>query len=189
MELINPDPNLNDDLIEASVRVTRIVGQFAWEFENVDQVNIGQMFIHHRVYPVSGDGVNYFQRFLFELPDADTDFMWHHIEGVQPYIGNAPLSIQQQSTSMTAIATPMPGVASRDIVWPPTSDPVHGRRGHVDIKVDRRIDEGEGLLWKSEFSDTTGGGAGATLPWVNTTAGVWNARLYLWLRLLIKVDV
>lgn len=190
VELINPDTNITDDLLQSSVRVTRIVGQYAWSFEGVESVDSGlngRQWLHHRVYPVSGDGVNYFTRFLFEEQDADSDFMWHHIESPMTRIGTMPLVEQQRFNSMAPTQEVMVNSSARDLLVPPVSDLFMGRRGHVDIKVDRTIDEGQGLLWRTEWGD--GNQGSRSLPWINSTVGTWDMNLYLWLRMLIKVYV
>lgn len=179
LELIVPDGPGADELYEASVRVTRIVGQYRMRIVDADSMTtgggVGPTTVHHRVYPVSGDGTNFFLRFLHEVEDADSDFMWHQIDELPTEyyqaMGGVPTAVA--AAGWYAVDQNAPSVAMQPFQ--------HGRFGHVDIKVDRTIDEGEALIWRTQFDP------GGSLPF--SAATDVTCQLDLWLRMLIHVKI
>jgi len=176
--LVNPDGPGVDQLGETAIRVTRVVGQYrlrtnggaGWNGTPTDQF---PCTFHHRVYPVSGDGTNFFLRRLYNDEDADSDWMWHQVDEFD-WEGAAQNDSTIQPGRQGWLSKAENG--STSMVRPFQT----GRFGHFDIKVDRRIDEGEGLVWRTEIDNQT---APQLLPHAGATEIRWY--LDLWIRLFL----
>jgi len=184
VELVLPSGPGADELYEASVRVTRIIGQYCVRLSNVRSV-ANPIFIHNRIYPVSSDGASYFTRFLSDGEDADSDFLWHQVDQKPKafYNDTAMASASQfgfdgwtQSWTDTAGGT--------EVSMETIAAPKDGRYGSFDIRVDRTIHEGEVLLWKTELDDSSAGNMLGDLA-----NDGFSIIVGLWIRLLLKVKI
>lgn len=151
--LINTESGVGDVPVNDNFVVERIVGQYQY---SGDESAAANHFIHHRVYVADSDSTAIALRSLLSADDAETSFLWHQVD-------------------------PWPNSMDGDIfgswitdhgVGQPTATPWMGRYGNVDIKVGRRIEEGQSLLWHSQLVPT---------PAANNTVYV-----KLWLRMLLR---
>lgn len=136
--------------------VERIFGQ--WQLVSSTGLDDNVVY-HQRVYPTVADATTVALRDLDSRDDADSDFMWHavHMWSAQQGVG-------------TIGSWASGGAGTGFEVQPPFSN---GRYGHVDIKVARRIQEGEALVW--HLQSTNG------VPPADSTV-----QLRLWLRVLLR---
>lgn len=138
--------------------IERIVGQYMFHSNEVAGVH---RMVAHRIYPVTADASAITIRDLWLQDDAESDFLWHKIDpDVSQANGDQWGSWGKQTTGGS-------------------SDANHtlymGRFGHVDVKVGRRLREGEALIWHSQWTDVGGGEPSSDTKWVS-----------LWLRLLVR---
>lgn len=177
--MVGPEEAFSDRLSEERIRVTRIIGQYnlRWGSVGVEagSASTDVLEMHHRVYPVSSDGINVFNRDLFSITDADTDFMWHKTE----LVDYGSLVTNAVGAGGTWLLNG-PGSSNTSQVQKPFSS---DRMGFFDIKVDRTIDEGEELLWKTQLN-MSGYNAGSTPTDKAFTGGTMS--LHLWVRMLVR---
>lgn len=172
IELLSPEGDITDRLEEKAFRVTRIVGQYQIRFDQVTGGTTDDLiYIHNRIYTVSGDGTNYFTRDLTAIVDADADMLWNQIDSKYYLEANLAAGDSAGTWGTTGPNSTLSQTTIRPFQ--------NGRMGHVDVKVDRRIEEGEGLLWKTQVEMLDAAGNATAF-----TAG--NMFVYLWLRLLVK---
>lgn len=177
--LLGPEDDLTDPLEEKAYRVTRIVGQWQIRFTQIvlegGQSQADAYYLTNRVYPVSSDGGTVYSRDLQNITDADTDWMWNQIDawGTDELAGAGGRSLGNWGI-------PGPGSTSGSHRVQPF---MSGRNGHFDIKVDRRIDEGEELVWKAQLNVYRLNGASIWQE-QNFTSG--DFTIGLWMRMLVK---
>ncbi len=141
-------PDNVDDFV-----VKRIVGQYLIQGDE-DVAN--DYVVHHRVYPTTSDATSVAVRDLDSADEAESDFLWHMIE---------PWSNVQDGRlwgNWNGGGVVKPEVPFRN-----------GRLGDVDITVNRRIGDGQDLIWHTFF-------AGVALPDDNAF------DLFLWIRILLQ---
>lgn len=134
-----------DSIAPDSYWVERIVGQYqVTGFKAVGSIN--DAYLHHRVYKcMSGD--NYlFLRDLATEDDADTSWMMHKVEIFDD-------SLQGSNVGSWS----GPGGANANGLVHQTLTPPISRAGGFDIKVGRKVNEGESLVWQTQIQDITGG--------------------------------
>ncbi len=152
-ELINSDFADPDDPRQDNFVCERVVGQYL--MVAASGADGGPRIIHHRVYVVDGDQNVHAVRDLYSQDDANTSFLWHKVEGWDStWIG------QPWGTWATG-ATNTPA---------PTFE--RGRKGHFDIRVGRRVTEGQSLIWHTKID--TGG------------LVTDDFHLHLWCRVLMR---
>jgi len=130
--LVDTDFQAPGDPRQDNFVVERIIGQYklsaAATAPNFDRM------IHHRVYVADSDQATVALRDLYTQDDADSSFLWTHIEGwASNFNGTNWGSWQVGSTAAPAPTFQM------------------GRKGHFDIRVGRRIEEGQSLLWHTQL--------------------------------------
>lgn len=128
----------------------RIIGQYMLVSS---QLTPEDFFVHHRVYPTISDAASVALRDLTSDDDAESDFLWHSIEAWRASYNNDSFGN-----------------------WgPEPADDRYfmGRSGHIDIRVNRRIRQGEALVWHTQL-------VGAAAPMDD------SFFLKLWLRMLVK---
>lgn len=141
-------PDASDEWV-----VERVVGQYAFTGAEVAPANY---FMHHRIYPTISDATSVALRDLSSADEAESDFMWHQVDPWSTvYDGDTWGNWQQQSSGN------------------PTGDRFMGRYGHVDVRVSRRIRQGEALIWHTQF-------VAAAPPQDNAFNGMF------WLRALLR---
>ncbi len=154
--LIDTDFAAPGDPRQDNFVVERIIGQYCLS-EGASGVQAHRM-VHHRVYVADSDSTSIALRDLYTADDADSSFLWHKTEGFGAgWHGDAFGNWQTSDTIQPAPTQSM------------------GRQGHIDIKVGRRVEEGQTLLWHTQLEAT---GVG---PLVD---GSWG--LMLWVRLLMR---
>lgn len=176
--LLSPEASITDPLEEKAYRVTRIVGQYQVRWNGVSIEAQGPndaVYLTHRIYPVSSDGTNIFTRDLQNIIDADTDWMWNHISA---------LSLNEYSASTTGALGSWGTLGPNSTSTVQSINPFqYGRNGHIDVKVDRRIDEGEELVWKLQLNNYRLNGASI---WQEQAFTSGDFTLGLWIRMLVK---
>ncbi len=137
--------------------VKRIIGQY--RVSGTETAGAKNRFMAHRVYPVTSDASSVALRDLYSRDDADSDFLWHQVD---PWAAqyDADAWGQWQNAEQSGV---------------PAGRQYMGRFGHFDIGVNRRISEGESLIWHTQFSKQ-GGGTPADDVYF----------LQLWIRLLVS---
>lgn len=172
VQLLTPEGLFADTISETDIRVTRIIGQYRVSFGGVEfpDAICRYVFLHHRMYVVSGDGTNVFNRDLTLANDADSDMMWNQVE----MFGRSQIVSSDQAIYGTWGINGASSVDSAQTVRPF----MNGRMGHFDVKVDRRVEEGESLCWKTQLEAGSPGAASGP------DAGFMY--LDLWLRCLVK---
>lgn len=156
IELVNTDFAAPGDPRQDNFVVERIVGQYL--LTAIATAEGGDRFVHHRVYQADGDQTSVALRELNTQDDADTSFLWHKVDG---------WSQSRNGVAWGGWAHPG-GLNEAQVPFE------HGRSGHFDIKVGRRIEEGQSLLWHTQLD------AAATPPNDN------EFGLFLWVRLLMR---
>lgn len=150
LELVNTETTAA--LGQDNFVVERIIGQYL--LTNADTTP-SDTFVHHRVYVTMGNTSSFFLRDLSTADDADSSFLWHKVELFPAVAGGA-----------TAIAGNW-----RDSTASNVHRPDEGRNGTFDIRVNRRIREGESLLWHTQLEPTPTDG---------------DFRMKMWVRCLLK---
>ncbi len=115
--------------------VERIVGQYMIKMHAVTPPPVG-MGIAHRVYVTDADTTSVAFRNLNTADDAETSFLWHQVDAMAEDLNNDPFGSWQRPSS---------GARPRL-----TPTPTMGRYGHIDIRVGRRLEGGEALVWHSQ---------------------------------------
>ncbi len=134
--------------------VERIVGQYMLT-KDAPSGEIADEFWHHRVYVAPTNATAIALRSLNTADEAESSFLWHQVDPMPvEYDGDIWGNWQQGSA-------PRPGAT-----------PLMGRFGHVDIRVGRRLEGGEALIWHTQI--------------VPTPASNFFYYVKLWLRLLVR---
>ncbi len=136
--------------------VERIVGQYMFKMHAITPPPQGAGVVS-RVYVADADQAAVTIRDLNTADDAETSFLWNQVDALDPELNNEVFG------SWTFLST-----ALQPQVRP---TPTMGRYGHVDIRVGRRLEGGDALLWHSQF-----------LP--AALDGSYSVKL--WLRLLVR---
>ncbi len=130
----------------------RIVGQMQTV---VDQAIPRDHFLHHRVYVAPTNSAATALRSLNSADEAESSFLWHQVEPCSAALNGFVYGTWSGETS------------SR-----PGGRQFMGRFGHIDIRVGRRLEGGEALIWHTQI--------------VNPPAADNTFGLKLWLRLLVR---
>ena len=131
----------------------RIIGQYLITGNTEPATNA---FLHHRVYPGMSDTTSVALRDLTTADDAESDFLWHQVD---------PWASVNDALVWGTWGSTTNGY--------PDQRQFMGRMGHVDIRVNRRIRQGEALVWHTQI-------ASAVAP------GDSEFQLFLWLRMLVR---
>jgi len=144
---ISAHPEIDNFVVE------RIVGQYMIMMHALSPPPLGAG-VHSRVYVADADVGSVGVRDLESADDAETSFLWHQVDAVDGDANNEPFG------NWATLARPATdGVGFM------------GRHGHLDIRVGRRVEGGQALLWHSQFNPTA----------VDTAYSV-----KLWVRLLVR---
>ncbi len=154
IELVNTDFAAPGDPRQDNFVVERVVGQ--WMLRADASAPGTDRFMHHRVYVADGDQNAVSLRDLFTQDDADSSFLWHHVFPWEGGHNNEPWGTW---TNGTVSAPQVPFGESR--------------LGTFDIRVGRRIEEGQSLIWHTQLF---GGVALESNDWF----------LHLWCRVLMR---
>ncbi len=112
--------------------VERIIGQYMF---TADEDPAANHFVHSRVYVAESDATAIALRSIQTADDAETSFLWHQVDPWHSsWDGDAMGSWQTDAAAGSPAATP----------W-------KGRLGNVDIRVGRRLEGGESLIWHSQI--------------------------------------
>lgn len=146
------------DQIEAlttDVWCERIVGQYRLYFDEMS-FNAGyeSMDFHHRVYPVSQVESGVLDRDLISRIEADSDWMWHHIESFATF---TELAADQAASLGSWGVYDRGGGTGRSVGVRPFQA---GRMGHFDIRVGRLVRAGEIIVWKTQPNNNAAPSAG-----------------------------
>jgi len=133
--LINTDFAAPGDPRQDNFVVERIIGQ--WQLVSKATALAGDALMHHRVYVADSDSTTVSVRDIYMRDDADSSFLYHHVSGWP----NAAVGTGFGSWRLGGSAEPQSPV-------------MMGRQGHVDIKVGRRVEEGQTLLWHTQVSSS-----------------------------------
>ncbi len=153
--LVDTAPGAGNRPEQDNFVVERIIGQ--WHVESPTGLTAG-IFYHMRVYPTITGDAGIALRDLTSRVEADSDLMWHQVNfwGSNQAVGSGGSWNAAGGASQTLDAPFM-----------------MGRFGHVDIKVARRVNEGEALIWHLQSTQGVPPGDG-------------TVQLRLWLRLLLR---
>ncbi len=130
--------------------VERIIGQYLIVS---DAVAPADRFLHHRIYVTMADLTTVNLRTLNTADDADTSFMYHKVELFTVQMAGTPRGTWSSDTA---------GFSARES---------NARLGMFDIRVGRRVREGESLIWHTMIVPTP-------------TSDEWH--LQMWVRVLLK---
>ncbi len=155
VELVNTDFAAPGDPRQDNFVTERVVGQYMIRAE--PEAEVGDRFVHNRVYVADGDQNAVSLRDLYTQDDADSSFLWHQVMGFDGTIIGLPWGMWSRG-----------GDADLQVAFE------GGRLGNFDIRVGRRIEEGQSLIWHTQLDD--GVVALANDSW----------RLFLWVRVLMR---
>ncbi len=131
--LINTDFAAPGDPRQDNFVVERIVGQ--WLLVNRATANGDSALIQHRVYVADSDSTEVPVRDLYTQDDADSSFLYHHVSAWPSEATGSSWGSWRRAAEAF-----------------PSSPSMAGRQGHVDIKVGRRVEEGQTLLWHTQLA-------------------------------------
>lgn len=138
VNLINTDFADPGDPRQDNFVVERIIGQY--KLNAVSGAEAGDRVVHSRVYVADSDMDSIAIRDLYTADDADSSFLWHKVDAFDSsWIGTAWGNWQNGSATQPAPAFQ------------------NGRLGSFDIKVGRRVEEGQSLVWHTQWKNSTGG--------------------------------
>lgn len=143
---ISAKPEMDEFVVE------RIVGQYVAVTDAAIPVD---NWLHHRIYLSQADNTSFALRSLNTEDDAESSFLWHHVEGQSNIFNNDKFGTWQSAGSGVPAATP----------W-------MTRHGHIDVRVGRRVRQGEALLWHTQI--------------VPAPAADNEVSLQMWLRCLVR---
>lgn len=160
--------------VEGPLWIERVVGQARLRFVFADLAGgVSGVDFHHRIYPVSTDDLDVFDRDIQSQGEADSDFMWHKVE-------YADLNtIENGASAFGGDWLLFNGTHAQK----PFAD---GRNGYFDVKVGRYLREGEALVYKVKGATIPNGGSW-TAQW--DSGGSSFCALDLWVRVLLRRHV
>lgn len=129
--------------------VERVIGQYKVVSNDATPL---ERYLHHRVYVTMGDATTVNLRALNTADDADTSFMYHKVEHFSISMHNDVRGTWRETSGDTGAAA-------------------EARRGMFDIRVGRRVNEGESLIWHTE---------------VSPLASDDEIHMQMWVRVLLK---
>lgn len=133
--------------------VERVIGQYHFYGTQPAAMNA---YFHSRIYPTLSDETSVALRDLTTQDDAESDFLWHQIDPWSAVYDGDDWGNWQAASSGN-----------------PTGERFMGRFGHVDVRVNRRIRQGESLIWHTQIKG----------PIVPGDDEFW---LRLWVRMLVR---
>ncbi len=133
--------------------VERIVGQ--WMLTGTESPTADR-FLHHRIYVADHDALAISLRTLSTADDAETSFLYHRVE---PW-------------SAAFVGDPWGTWQARSNGNDPTHQSMMGRHGHLDVRVGRRLEGGQALVWHTQI--------------VNSPPADNVFRFRAWFRLLVR---
>ncbi len=153
--LISTDSAANLDVPDAADEyiVERVIGQ--WHLHG-NQATPASFYIHSRIYPTISDATTVILRDLSTPDDAESDFLWHQVDAWHQ-----------------SFDTDIFGNWGQPATAAPESVGFMGRKGHIDVRVNRRIKQGFALVWHTQL-------VGAVAPLDN------EFNLHLWCRMLLR---
>ncbi len=154
VELLNSDFAPPADPRQDNFVVERIIGQYM--LVSSGTAESGSRIVHHRIYVVDGDQNTHQFRDIFSQDDADSSFLWHLVEGVS-------------ASSVGGVF----GSWRKEGANEPQKPFERGRLGSFDVRVGRRVDEGQSLIWHTQL-DNQG----------ELVNGTWD--LIMWVRVLMR---
>ncbi len=152
--LINTDFAAPGDPRQDNFVVERIIGQYL--LTAAASAAAGSRIIHSRVYVADSDASSIALRSLNTADDADSSFLYHHVG----HFDNGAIDKQFGTWQNGGVNEVTGDIGAA------------GRQGHFDIKVGRKVTEGETLLWHTQIS---------SLALVNDT---WFIQM--WVRVLMR---
>lgn len=155
VRLIDTDFASPDDPRQDNFVVERIIGQYMLTAGATAAA--GDRICHTRVYVADGDQTSVAARDLYLQDDADSSFLWHRVHAFADLWRGDQWGDWQNGSAGN-----------------PITSFSNGRSGAFDIKVGRRVEEGQALLWHTQV-DVTGN------PPADDTFGV-----LLWVRVLLR---
>lgn len=135
--------------------VERIIGQY--QMVTNDSLTVDR-FVHHRVYVSQSDDTSLALRSLIDADDAETSFLWHQVDAFPAVLDGDPWGSWSTPTGVSSQVNP--------------GQTFMGRFGHVDIRVGRRLEGGESLIWHTEVTPGFAAQGVAGMKW--------------WLRILVR---
>lgn len=132
-ELVETD-TASQNLSPDNYWVERIVGQVYYQRLSTEP-DSKTWYLHTRVYVTQASNTGIVLRDLTLADDADTSWMMHKVE----------VMFDSQTTSVGNWGQPDTGNTA-DTYTPPMS-----RKGSFDIKVGRKVSEGESLVWHNQI--------------------------------------
>ncbi len=158
VNLLNTDWAPPGDPIADNFVVERVIGQYMLH-SSASAADVDRI-VHHRVYVAPSDETTVSLREISLLDDADTSFLWHHVEGF-----NAGWAGENWGTWRTP----------NDGQYSATGSSWKGRHGNFDIGVGRYVGEGTSLLWHTSLQSSSFG---------QLVDDTW--ALMMWVRVLMK---
>ncbi len=152
--LINSDFADPGDPRQDNFVVERIIGQYLLNAGATAEA--GSRIIHNRVYVADSDASSIALRSLNTADDADSSFLYHQVT----HFDSGAIGKQYgswQNGGVNEVRGPVGAV---------------NRYGHFDIKVGRRVNEGETLIWHTQIST------------VNLEDDTW--AIQMWVRVLMR---
>lgn len=135
--------------------VERIVGQYVVSKNEMTPTN---HYAHSRVYVGPTNATSIALRDLASADEAESSFLWHQVDPLPAALDGEVYGTWTDSSSTVTLQ--------------PGATPFMGRFGHVDIRVGRRLEGGEALIWHTQIA--------------NPPAADDTIALKLWLRLLVR---
>ncbi len=157
VNLLNTDWAPPGDPIADNFVVERVIGQYLLH-SSASAENSNRM-VHHRVYVAPSDENTVSVREISLQDDADTSFLWHHVEGWPGGWQGEPWGNWARGIDTNPLGAQ---------TW-------KGRQGTFDIGVGRYVGEGTSLLWHTNLQ------SGFFGELVDDT---W--ALMMWVRVLMK---
>ncbi len=154
ISLVDTEPGSGSTPQQDNFVVERIIGQ--WQVVSLTGL-ADQVVYHQRVYPTIASGAGVALRDLEVRDEADSDMLWHQVNMWGSNNGESSLGSWAGHSSQ----------------FHPVAPFMQGRYGHFDIKVARRVNEGESLIWHLQSTQGVPPGDG-------------TVSLFLWCRVLLR---
>ncbi len=154
--LIDTDWAPPGDPVQDNFVVERIIGQFLLHGDATAPAQ--DRIVHHRVYVADSDSTSIALRNLYTQDDADTSFLWHLVDGFSADSPGNAWGNWKKGAASTLGSTFM-----------------NSRLGSFDIRVGRRVEEGQTLLWHTSLEN----------PLISTLDDNEFSLMY-WCRLLMR---